>query len=56
MRSNEASTVPSSVLNVGTVPLEQIPALSAAADEMVQRILPGFFPIVLPSTAFSSSI
>jgi hypothetical protein len=56
MRSSEASSVPSSLLNVGMVPLEQVPALSVAVDDMVQRAMPGSALIPSPSMVFSSSI
>lgn len=55
--SDEVSTVSSSLLNVGTVPLEQMPALPAAVlDPIVQRAAP-VSPLALsPSMGFSSSI
>jgi len=54
--SDEVPTVSSSLLNVGSVPLEQVPALAVTVDAMVQRILPGS-NLVLPQRAgFSSHI
>jgi hypothetical protein len=54
--SDEVSTVSSSLLNVGSVPLEQVPALSVAVDAMVQRILPGSHLVLPQGAGFSSHI
>jgi hypothetical protein len=58
MRStDEVVMVPSSLLNLGAVPLEQMPALAPATlDAMVQRVLSGSPAAPAPGTAFSSSI
>ena len=56
MRSSEGSSVPSSLLNVGAVPLEQVPALSVAVDDMVQRVLPGSHLVLSQDSGFSSYI
>jgi len=55
--SDEVSTGSSSLLNVGTVPLEQMPALaSVTLEPMVQRILTGSSAAPAPATTFASSI
>jgi hypothetical protein len=58
MRStDEGSSVSSSVLNLGAVPLEQVPALAPVTLEpMVQRFLPGSLSASVPTTPFASSI
>jgi hypothetical protein len=59
MRStDEGSAVSSSVvLNLGGVPLEQMPALaSVALEPMVQRVLTGSSAASAPATSFASSI
>src|SRR5215467_2821659 len=58
MRStDEGSAVSSSVLNLGGVPLEQMPALAPVTLEpMVQRILTGSSAASAPATSFASSI
>jgi hypothetical protein len=45
------------VLNLGGVPLEQMPALaSVTLEPMVQRVLPGSSAASAPVTSFASSI
>jgi hypothetical protein len=58
MRStDEGAAVSSSVLNLGGVPLEQMPALaSVTLEPMVQRVLPGSSAASAPVTSFASSI
>ena len=58
MRSiDEGSAVSSPVLNLGGVPLEQVPALaSGALEPMVQRILTGSTAASAPAASFASSI
>lgn len=55
--SDEVPTVSSSLLNVGTVSLEQVPDLPAAVLEpMVQRVLPGSQLVLSQDAGFSSHI
>jgi hypothetical protein len=55
--SDESSAVPSPVLNLGGVPLEQMPALaSVSLEPMVQRVLTGSSTALAPATSFASSI
>jgi hypothetical protein len=55
--SDEGSAVSSSVLDLGEVPLEQVPSLAPATLEaMVQRFLPASAPASVSTTPFSSSI
>jgi hypothetical protein len=55
--SDEGSAVSSSVLDLGEVPLEQVPALAPVTLEpMVQRFLPGSAPASVPTMSFASSI
>ena len=58
MRStDEGSAVSSSVLNLGGVPLEQMPALAVSTLEpMVQRMLTGSQPSAIPPPTFGSCI
>jgi hypothetical protein len=55
--SDEGSAGSSSVLDLGEVPLEQLPALvPVTLERMVQRFLPGPLPASVPTTPFASSI
>jgi len=54
--SDEGSVVSSTVLNLGGVPLEQLPALASVTEPMVQRILTGSSVAAAPATSFASSI
>jgi hypothetical protein len=55
--SDEGSAVSSSVLDLGEVPLEQVPALAPVTLEpMVQRFLPGSASASVPTMPFASSI
>ncbi len=55
--SDEGSAVSSSVLDLGEVPLEQVPALAPVTLEpMLQRFLPGSASVSVPTVPFSSSI
>jgi hypothetical protein len=54
--SDEGSAVSSTVLNLGGVPLEQLPALASVTEPMVQRILTGSSVAAAPATSFASSI
>jgi len=58
MRStDEGSAVSSSVLNLGGVLLEQMPALASdTLEPMVQRILTGSATASAPAISFASSI
>jgi hypothetical protein len=58
MRStDEGSAVSSSVLNLGGVLLEQLPALASdTLEPMVQRVLTGSTAASAPATSFASSI
>jgi len=57
MRStDEGSTVSSSVLNLGGVLLEQMPALASDSEPMVERILTGSQSSSVPAPTFGSCI
>ena len=57
MRSTDEGSAVSSVLNLGGVPLEQVPALAVSTLEpMVQRILTGSRPSPVLAPTFGSCI
>jgi hypothetical protein len=57
MRSSDEGSVSSSVLNLGGVPLEEVPALASdTLEPMVQRILTGSQPSSVPAPIFGSCI
>jgi hypothetical protein len=57
MRSSDEGSVSSSVLNLGGVLLEEVPALASdTLEPMVQRILTGSQPSSVPAPIFGSCI